>query len=272
MTVDTFSEKRIHAMREFVLDQPGILRALFHPRPEYGFAVSHQGIHSVKVEVEPNIFIGGRLYPASEQAPAILFFHGNGEIAADYDHLFRLYVERDITLLVVDYRGYGASNGTPTVTNLMTDAIALSKATDTIFAQHHLSPARLYVMGRSLGSAPAIEIAVESPKNQIAGLIIESGFANTLVLLNRLGVVIHAHIPDKYNNVSKMSQMTLPLLVIHGENDVLIPASEGYELYQRAATTHKQLALIPGAGHNDLMMLGMFQYFEAIEQFIGSDR
>ncbi|OQW93834.1 MAG: hypothetical protein BWK79_09060, partial [Beggiatoa sp. IS2] len=90
MIVDTFLERRMSIMKELVLDQPGILRALFHPRPEYGFAVSHQGIHSVTIEVEPNVFIGGRLYPSGENAPAILFFHGNGEIAADYDHLFRL--------------------------------------------------------------------------------------------------------------------------------------------------------------------------------------
>jgi fermentation-respiration switch protein FrsA (DUF1100 family) len=149
--------------------------------------------------------------------------------------------------------------------------MALFNATNDIFTQYQLKPTRLYVMGRSLGSAPAIEIAVQAPKGKVAGLIIESGFANTMVLLNRLGVMIHAHIPDKYNNISKMSQMTLPLLVIHGENDGLIPASEGHELYQKAATTDKQLALIPGAGHNDLMMLGMFQYFEAIEQFIRHD-
>ena len=70
-----------------MLDQPEVLRVLFYPRREYGLASHALGVRPVAVEVEPGIAVGGRLYPADAEAPAILFFHGNGETARDYDML-----------------------------------------------------------------------------------------------------------------------------------------------------------------------------------------
>jgi alpha-beta hydrolase superfamily lysophospholipase len=75
------------------------------------------------VEVEPGIVLGGRLYPAAPDSPAILFFHGNGEIAEDYDDIAPLYIQMGITLLVMDYRGYGTSG--LTASHLLSDAVAV---------------------------------------------------------------------------------------------------------------------------------------------------
>ena len=136
------------------------------------------------VEVEPGVNVGGRLYPATDEAPAILYFHGNGEIAADYDGIAPLYTRLGITLLVMDYRGYGRSDGTPTAGNLLADAVATFDAVGHIFEKNDLTPARLYVMGRSLGSAAAIEVALHAGE-QLAGLIVESGFSDTFALLAR---------------------------------------------------------------------------------------
>jgi hypothetical protein len=65
-----------------------------------------------------------------------------------------------------------------------------------------------------------------------------------------------------------MEQVTIPTLVMHGENDVLIPAADGQELYDRCASDQKRLLLIPYAGHNDIMMVGGRQYFDAIRDFV----
>jgi hypothetical protein len=86
-----------------LLDRPEVLRVLFHPRREYGLAPPPPGVHLVEVEVTPGVTVGGRLYPAGRDAPAILYYHGNGEIAADYDSIGPLFVMLGITLLVVDY-------------------------------------------------------------------------------------------------------------------------------------------------------------------------
>lgn len=254
-----------------LLDQPQVLRALFHPRRE-GIRLFHsQDVRSIAVNVEPGVDVGGRLYPAGAQAPAILYYHGNGEIAADYDDIASLYTRMSITLLVMDYRGYGRSDGTPTARNLLTDAVTVFDAVDAIFEENDLTPVRLYVMGRSLGSAAAIEVALHKGK-RLAGLIVESGFADTFALLARLGVRVQGidvdEVRDGFGNPAKMARITMRTLVIHGQADVLIPASDGQELYDRCVAPDKQLILVSGGGHNDLMMVGMAQYFEAIRSFV----
>jgi alpha-beta hydrolase superfamily lysophospholipase len=221
------------------------------------------------VEVEPGVTVGGRLYPAAPEAPVVLYFHGNGEIAADYDDIASLYTRMGITLLVIDYRGYGRSDGAPTGSNLLADAVVVCDAVTTVCGENGLAPARFFVMGRSLGSAAAIEVALHAGE-QLAGLVVESGFSDTMALLARLGVEVQGadEERDGFGNAAKMARVTLPTLIIHGQDDVLIPVSDGQELYNRCAASDKQLVLIPGAGHNDLMMVGMAQYFEAIRTFV----
>ena len=260
-----------------LLDHPQVLHVLFHPRREGMRVFLSPDVRPVAVEVEPGSNVGGRLYPAGPNAPAILYYHGNGEIAADYDDIAPLYTRMGITLLVMDYRGYGRSDGTPTARNLLADAVTVFDAVGRIFEDNALTPAQLYVMGRSLGSAAAIEVALHA-EEQLAGLIVESGFSDTFALLARLGVQVVTtgegigvdETRDGFGNPAKMARITTRTLVIHGQADVLIPASDGQELYRHCAASDKKLVLIPGGGHNDLMMVGMVQYFEAIRTFVHS--
>jgi alpha-beta hydrolase superfamily lysophospholipase len=247
------------------LDRPDILRAIFHPRPEYALHPGQTGAHSLSIEVQPGISVGARLFVADRTAPAILYWHGNGEIAADYDGLAPLYTSAGITLLVVDYRGYGTSDGTPTCSNLLSDAMAAFQALEGLWNQHDLSPSDLYLMGRSLGSAAAIEVASRF-SDGAEGLIVESGFADTFALLSRLGIRQQGltESRDGFNNAAKMESVTIPTLIIHGQRDVLIPAQDGQELFRRSAADDKRLLLIPGAGHNDLMMVGRDLYMDSI--------
>jgi alpha-beta hydrolase superfamily lysophospholipase len=252
-----------------ILDRPDVLRVLFYPRREEGPAILPPSAQAVAFQVEPDIILGGRLYPAGPRAPAILYFHGNGEIAADYDDLATLYTRRGITLLVVDYRGYGTSGGTPTASHLLADAVSVFDLAGQILEGHGLLPMRLYVMGRSLGSAAAIEIASRAGE-RLAGLIVESGFSDTFSLLARLGLRLPGADEEQggFGNAAKMDHIHTPTLVIHGRSDVLIPAGEGHELYRRCAAGDKWLVLIPGAGHNDLMLVGVAAYFDAIQAFV----
>jgi pimeloyl-ACP methyl ester carboxylesterase len=256
-------------MPQPILDRPEIQRVLFYPRREDAWAADSPTARHVAVEVEPGVRIGGRLYAAKPSAPLILFFHGNGEIAADYFDIAPAYTQLGIGLLVMDYRGYGTSDGQPSASHLLSDAVAVFDATGRLCAENGLAPSQIYVMGRSLGSAAAIEIAVHV-QEQLAGLIIESGFADTFGLLARMG----ARVPgaqeeqDGFANAAKISRVGLRTLIIHGQSDVLIPATDARELFRRSAAQDKQLVLIPGAGHNDLMWVGMTQYMDAIRSFV----
>jgi pimeloyl-ACP methyl ester carboxylesterase len=256
-------------MTQLLLDRPEVLRVLFHPRRESEWHQTPPGVRPVAFEVQEDVQIGARLHGAGPDAPLILFFHGNGEIAADYDGLAPEYNRLGISLLVVDYRGYGASGGTPTGSHLLADAVAVWDRLSALLVEQGFMPTRLYVMGRSLGSAAAIEVAQRAGE-QLAGLIIESGFADTFALLARLGLGVQGanEADDGFDNAAKMGRIGIPTLVIHGHDDFLIPAADGQALHAGSAAADKRLVLIPGAGHNDLMWVGRVTYFEAIRAFV----
>jgi alpha-beta hydrolase superfamily lysophospholipase len=219
------------------------------------------------VPVEKDVTVGGRFHESGKEVPTILFFHGNGEIAADYDDIGAIYRKMGINFLPVDYRGYGVSSGNPTVTATMRDSHTIFEyVTAWLLGRGFTGP--LVVMGRSLGSAPALQIAFHHGK-QIAGLIIESGFARIVPLLHLLGIddpdLTEAMGPQ---NTGKISSIQMPTLIIHAEYDRIIPIAEGKELYQASGATDKKFLVIPGADHNDVFLLGMNAYLDAIGKFM----
>ncbi|MBN2468661.1 MAG: alpha/beta hydrolase [Deltaproteobacteria bacterium] len=223
------------------------------------------------VEVEEKVSIGCRFYPARKDATTknaltILYFHGNGETACDYDGVAPMYNEKYINLFVTDYRGYGFSDGYPTASTLIRDAHRLFGGCRALLNELHYN-GRLFVMGRSLGSAPAIEVAYHY-QNHLDGLIIESGFASTRNLLHRLGCSFDRRDFQGFCNRVKIENICLPTFLIHAENDRVIPVSEALELYNRSRSPDKVLMVIPDADHHDLMMVGEERYFGGIERFV----
>lgn len=254
-----------------VLDRPEVLSVLFYPRRDVGVPRLAAGMHAVRLPVATNLFVGGKIYVAKETSPVVLYFHGNGEIASDYDTIAPFYTRLGITLFVLDYRGYGASDGTPTATALIEDAWTSYQGARAVLADKGITPQRIFVMGRSLGSAAALEI-VDRAKDGIAGLIIESGFAYTFPLIERIGFLQIADAyeqKDGFGNIDKIARISLPTLIIHGERDWIIPVSDGEALFETSPAKTKTLLRIPGAGHNDLMMVGRKAYFDAIAAFCG---
>jgi alpha-beta hydrolase superfamily lysophospholipase len=219
------------------LDQADVLRILFHPRRDN----TPDDEQTVRFSVADDIEIGGRFHPADKDAPVILLFHGNGEIASDYDMIAPFYLENGISLLVVDYRGYGKSGGRPTVSTLLDDALAVYRQTGKGLADHGYQYSRLFVMGRSLGSAAALEIAAEAGKS-ISGLIIESGFSNPLALINRLGGPSLKELEETcgFDNLKKIERVEAPTLIIHGEEDFIIPLEEGEALFKGCKAKRKE--------------------------------
>ncbi|MDB9313177.1 alpha/beta fold hydrolase [Spirulina sp. CS-785/01] len=261
-------------MKTEILDDAKVLNILFHPRPETNAKALDKEAIPWTIQLEDEVQIGGWLYPSkSAEYPAILFFHGNGELAADYHALAEFFTDRKMTFCVVDYRGYGRSEGTPTASNLLADAHPIFKAFSQILAEHDLNPAKRYVMGRSLGSVPAIELAYHYGED-LDGLIVESGFVDTYSLIQRLG----GSCPEfddnleGFGNGRKLLTCTLPTLILHGEEDTLIPITEAEELYSCCASDDKFLRRIPQAGHNTVMVVGMAEgepiYFDTLQRFI----
>jgi uncharacterized protein len=247
------------------LDVPEVLLRLFHPRPESALFNPPTSAQEVLIRVDPGVVIGARFYAAGTEAPTLLFFHGNGEIAADYEDLGPLYTQQGLNFLPADYRGYGRSTGTPTVTAMMRDCqVILDFAQNWLKKQGFSGP--LVVMGRSLGSASALELAFRH-QDRLEGLIIESGFAYAGPLLKLLGVDVNAlgfKEEAGFRHVDKIRQWTKPLLIIHAEFDHIIPMAEGQALYEASPSPEKTFIKVAGANHNDILAVGFTMYMAAV--------
>ena len=250
------------------LDQPGILSFVFYPREDWTPLPSGATDHSVSVAKD--VSIGCRLYTAARTGPSILFFHGNGEVVYDYDGIAPFYKRLGINLFVADYRGYGRSTGTPSFASTVADAHAIFRYfRDTLPKDGYTGP--FFVMGRSLGSLSAVELASSYPED-LKGLIIESGFASAARLLSYLNVVFQSAYIDEFEKASldRIRSITIPVLIIHGEWDEIIPHDQAQVLYENVGSKRKKLLIVPGAGHNDILVLGMQEYFAAIKELVFS--
>jgi hypothetical protein len=254
-------------------DIPDILNVVFHPRSERRAPSSGPGTCDLIVDMDDGVRIGTRFHPAGKKDPIIVFFHGNGEIASDYDDLGPVYTDMGISIIVCDYRGYGLSTGRPTVSHMMADATALfDRVLSRLRDDGFTGP--IIVMGRSLGSASALEIA-KKRSNDIAALIIESGFAYIMPLLNLLGFENHK---DGVNeeagprNLEKIKAIDMPTLIIHAQFDHIIPFSDGEALYHHSPATDKRLLEIEGADHNSIFYRGLDAYMDAVRTLVDSIR
>ena len=253
-------------------DRPEILQVLFYPRPELPgiFGGGGGGGLDVMIPVETDIAIGGRFHSHAKDDPTILFFHGNGEIVADYDEMGPIYNRLGINFFPVDYRGYGRSGGQPSITSMMQDCHKILGYVESWLPENgYTGP--LLLMGRSLGSASVLELAATYPE-KVAGLIIESGFALAGPLLQLLGInpaSLGFTEESSFNHLAKIKSWSKPLLIIHAEFDHIIPFSDGQTLYDACPAKDKTLLKIAGANHNDIFFRGFEQYLAALGNFVG---
>ncbi len=250
------------------LDIPQVLMFLFHPRKEWAQVESTSRARDILIPVEKDVAIGARFHMTDKSSCNILFFHGNGEIVSDYDDLAPVYNSIHVNFLPVDYRGYGRSSGTPTVSTMMKDCrIIFEYVRKWLKQEGYKGP--MIVMGRSLGSASALELAYGYPQF-LDGLIIESGFAYATPLLELLGVnasSIGFREEEGFRNVDKIRSFDKPVLIIHAEFDHIIPFSDGRDLFEACPSRDKTLLKIPGANHNDIFARGLREYMAAVQVF-----
>ena len=248
------------------IDHPTLLQYIFYPRKD--FTPCPQNAFDLSVRVGEGIFISCRFYMGHHQDPWILFFHGNGEVVSDYDEISSLYLQKNLNLIVADYRGYGMSSGIPTLTDLARDAHTIFKKVREELSIKNLQN-DLWVMGRSLGSISALELACND-QEEINGLIIESGFPSVVRIMIHLGIPASGMGLEKIDQecLERIQKIFLPTLIIHGEQDWLVPLQNAKDIYQHLGTKEKELLIIPSATHNDIMVVGFKEYFNSLQQFI----
>jgi len=246
------------------LDRPEVTACLFKPRPEPESAPGDE----LCVAVEAGTEVCLRLYLAGADMAHILLFHRRDEIAADYEPLFPPYRGAGVNLLVVDYRGYGRSGGSPSAASLVSDAHLVLDAVIR-WLNRQGRPGPLVIMGRGLGCVPAIELASCRPTG-VRGLILDDGFARTMPFLRRLGMDPEALGLNEgvgFVNFGKIRAVGVPLLVFHDPGGQENPLAEADMLMANAGTLRKQLLLAPTRGQGELHGFGGEIRVQAIGRF-----
>ena len=248
-----------------LLDRSGAGASMFYPQRDD--SPPPAGAEDHLIEVAPDVRVAARFYVGDPTWPALLYFHGNGEIAGDHDGIAPLYHEINVNLFVAEFRGYGKSNGVPSAEALVEDAHPIAARFHAILDAAGGSAARL-VMGRSLGAHPALELAANATE-RLRGVVIESGAGNLRRSLERQGLLdTEAGGLLAAAHEAKVRSIRMPALLIHGEWDELVPLANAEALHALLDGTRRELVVIPSAGHNDILWAGRERYFDAIASFV----
>jgi len=213
----------------------------------------------------------GWLVPAPDARVTLVWFHGNaGNIGHRVDNIKQLhrYLHRPLipNIFIFDYRGYGKSEGG--FSDLSEEATYRDAegALAYLRQRQDLAPTKVVYFGRSLGAAIAVEAARKQPP---AGLILETPFTS----IRDMAKVALPFLPvwglvrTRYNSLEKIPEVRVPLLILHGDRDDVVPYEQGRRLFE-AANEPKTLYTIRGARHNDTYIVGDRPYFAAWARFL----
>lgn len=217
---------------------------------DYQFEIEHQGVRLHGWFVNRGI---------SEETPLIIYYGGNGE-EISHNLLLDAFWEEH-SFLMVNYRGYGDSEGVPSQTNLFQDALFLL---DHIAQQESIPLEHIILMGRSLGSGVAVHVAKHRMVKAII-LITPFDSVKNVAQHHYPFVPVSPLLKHPFDSVALAPEIDIPLLGIIGTNDQIIANSFSHNLID-AWKGPKQLVTIPGASHNDISLHA--PYWEAIHEFI----
>ncbi len=218
----------------------------------------------VVLKTRDGVRLHGWFLPAPAQtkgAPTVIFLHGNaGNIGGRIGKLKELH-RLGVNVLIIDYRGYGRSEGAPSEEGIYRDAEA---AFDYVAARTDLRQDRIIAYGASLGGAPAIELAIRRPLN---GIILDSTFTSSGDMAKRIvPFVPRFMLKTRMDNLKKISKLRIPKLFIHSPHDETVPYQMGLTLY-RAAPAPKEFLKVTG-GHNDAYQLSQVIFSGGIRAFL----
>jgi len=220
-------------------------------------------LEEVWLPVDEVVTIFGWFVEAGPTSPVLLWCHGNaGNVSHRVENMRQLY-QRGFSLFIFDYRGYGRSTGVPSEVGLYQDALA---AYDYLIHQRRIASERLILFGRSLGAAVAGEVAMKRPA---PGLIVEGAFPSIQAMSDEhfWGAPARWLMDVEFNLAGKVHALHVPLLVIHGERDSIVPMALGKQVFD-AAHEPKRWYVVSGAEHNDVPFVGGEPYFREIDTFI----
>lgn len=220
----------------------------------------------VSFAAEDGVDLHGWFVPG-ETDVTLVWFHGNaGNISHRLENLRLMHDRLGVGVFIFDYRGYGQSEGSPSERGTYRDADAAIQ-----YVRERVGEAgRLVLFGRSLGCAVAVEMAT---RHEADALILESPFTSIPAMARRSNPILsrlmlgQTMVKSRYDSISKMPSVGMPLMVLHGDRDSTVPMDMAEELFE-AHQGPKRFYVIEGADHNDTYLVGGEPYFQALGEFL----
>ncbi len=216
----------------------------------------------VRFEAEDGVTLHGWWLPLEEARGTVLFFHGNaGNISHRMDSL-AIFRELGLSVFIIDYRGFGESEGSPSEEGTEADARA---SWDYLVREQGIDPSRIAIFGRSLGAAVAAELGRDRDPGAV---ILESPFTS----LPEMAQDVYPFLPARwltryqYNTREHAAAIEAPVLVVHSRDDEIIPFEHGEAVYE-AVSSSKALLPLRG-GHNTAFLDHRAEYMAGLEQFL----
>ena len=236
------------------------------PRPADPASVGVAGLEQRWVEAPDGVRVVAWHGRAKPQQPTLLYFHGNSGNLERRAERFRRFMAQGWGIYMMAYRGYSGSGGVPSETDNVADA----RRAHADLVGTGVASGDVVLYGESLGSGVATQIAVDTPAR---GLILDAPFTSiTDIGASRFPYLpVRLFLTHRYETIRVIGQVRMPLLVVHGEADGVVPVEMGRRVFAAAtaAVEPKRLVTLPGAGHSNHMRHGSF---EAMVAFIDALR
>ncbi len=250
-------------------------KLVFHPLPLQAGALEELSLtvpagagtfEEVFIETADGVTLSGWLGTPENPRGHLLWLHGNaGNNAHRWPDFAEFVAGPRLQVLLLDYRGFGASEGSPDEAGVYRDATA---AWDYLMA-HGAKPGDTVILGRSLGGAVAVELA---SRTEPAGLILESTFYSLKEMIRKTIPVIPLYLAAKsrFPSDERIGDLDLPILSFHGTADRVVPFDQGRDLAGLAKQERIRFIPVPGADHNDLAATMGQSYFTEVGNFVKS--
>lgn len=243
-------------------------KSLFYPMKDVLATPGNIGLsyEDIYFKTKSGIVLNGWLVEGSPQSKVVMiFFHGNAGNIGDRLTKLGYFAQMGINVFIIDYRGYGNSEGSPNEEGLYEDALA---AFDYIASRKDYDPQKIIVYGVSLGGAVAVDLAVN---RDVAALIVDSSFSSAKDMAKRILPLVPGFIiKTRLDSLSKIGKIKKPKLFLHSPQDKVVPFKFGKKLYE-AALEPKEFVELSG-GHNDNHIEDEISYRKKIGQFINGVR
>jgi fermentation-respiration switch protein FrsA (DUF1100 family) len=225
-------------------------RSLLYFPSHYSVSISeahaNRSFNELSVRTEDGIDLKAWYAPAATKPFTVVFFHGNADSLLSASSVADPYIAAGYGFLVTEYRGYSGLPGKPTESGLYADARAYLHE---LIAQG-VKREDIVLLGHSLGTGVAVQMAREFP---VGGLILMAPYLS----IPKVAQVHYPFLPaqllavDRFENDSKIRSIHVPLLIVNGVDDQVVPPSQGRQLYE-LANEPRQFHSLPNHGHNDL--------------------